>query len=422
MYLTAQDPSQIDSWELLLFKAVNRISLTPSQYQLIDDRYSQLQKILNVADDEILKDAHIFVQGSIELKTTIKPASRAKDDMATVDADAIVWLPYARNASSSEILALLEKRFKEGSRVTTPIERLRRGIRIVYADENPGFHIDVTPARCVRDNYELNGYGCLEVPDRHIGWKCSSPREYSEWLKGVSKKEIKIIKTIEKFAANRSIIADSATQDPMPVYADYVEHNPLRATIKLLKRHRDEWAISSRKEDVRPISAILTTLAAHAYEIVALESQSLAVRPIEAMIKIIAYMPQFISRNQEGYAVLNPKDVGENFAEKWNRPDGEGQKYVEAFNSWHIHALESVQIGLNDLGSQIAFEDAVIERLGVSRTFIQELVNETPNRKWTLPGRSANTSLNTLSLSALAGIATASSTSQAQIEPVGRLG
>lgn len=43
MYLTAQDPSQIDSWELLLFKAVNRISLTPSQYQLIEDRYSQLQ-------------------------------------------------------------------------------------------------------------------------------------------------------------------------------------------------------------------------------------------------------------------------------------------------------------------------------------------------------------------------------------------
>lgn len=419
MYLTAQDPSQIDSWELLLFKAVNRISLTPSQYQLIEDRYSQLQKILNVADDEILKDAHIFVQGSIELKTTIKPASRAKDDMATVDADAIVWLPYARNASSSEILALLEKRFKEGSRVTTPIERLRRGIRIVYADENPGFHIDVTPARCVRDNYELNGYGCLEVPDRYIGWKCSSPREYSKWLEDISQKEIKIIKSLNE----RQIFGlDSATQEPMPLYDDYVNHSPLRATIKLLQRHRDEWAISSRKEDVRPISAILTTLAAHAYEIVALESQSLAVRPIEAMIKIIAYMPQFISRNQEGYAVLNPKDVGENFAEKWNRPDGEGQKYVEAFNSWHIHALESVQIGLNDLGSQIAFEDAVIERLGVSRTFIQELVNETPNRKWTLPGRSANTSLNTLSLSALAGISTASSTSQAQIEPVGRLG
>lgn len=46
------------------------------------------------------------------------------------------------------------------------------------------------------------------------------------------------------------------------------------------------------------------------------------------MIKIIAYMPQFISRNQEGYAVLNPKDVGENFAEKWNRPDGKGKNML----------------------------------------------------------------------------------------------
>lgn len=419
MYLSPQHPSQIDSWEILLFKAVNRISLTQSQYEMIEGRYSQLQKILNTADEEILQNAHIFVQGSIELRTTIKPSSKATEDMATVDADAVVWLPNARNVESNELLAILEKRFQEGTKVTTPIKPLRRGIRIVYADENPGFHIDVTPARCVSDNYDVKGYGSLEVPDRELGWKNSSPREYSEWLKDIAKKEIKIL---EKFTANRSIVMDSATQEPMPIYDDYIEHNPLRATIKLLKRHRDEWAIASQNENVRPISAILTTLAAHAYEKVANESYFRPLRPIDAMIKIITYMPEFIIRSYEGFAVLNPRDTGENFAEKWNRPNGEGEGYAKAFFEWHAHALESVQIGFKDLGTQENFENALMERFGVSRAFIQELVNETPDTQWTLPGRSANTSLNSMSLLALTGISTASKASQENTETVGRLG
>ena len=65
----AQHPTQIDSWEVVLMNIVQKISLTPAQYDLITDRYSKLQAILNVAEDEILKDAHIFVQGSIGLKT-----------------------------------------------------------------------------------------------------------------------------------------------------------------------------------------------------------------------------------------------------------------------------------------------------------------------------------------------------------------
>ncbi len=419
MNITAQTPSQIDSWEIFLLKAIHKISLTSNQYSLIDERYKQLQRILDVASDDILNNAHIFVQGSIELRTTIKPSPNAEGDMATVDADAIVWLPNANNTSSEEVLTVLEKRFKEGSRVTTPIKRLRRGIRIIYADENPGFHIDVTPARCAKDNYEINGYGCLEVPDRVIGWKCSSPREYSKWLTDISNRQIRIV---AKSADNRTILLDSATQDPMPEYAAYMEHNPLRATIKLLKRHRDEWAINSRNEDTRPISAILTTLATHAYERVANESLHQALRPIEAIIKIIAYMPKFITQNHEGFAVLNPKDAGENFAEKWNRPNGEGSAYIQSFFAWHAHALESVQIGLKDLGTQTAFENAFIERFGVNRSFIQELVNEMPNRSWTLPGRNATTSLNTISFSALTGASSITNASQEEIKPVRRLG
>jgi hypothetical protein len=72
MNLVAQaHPTQIDSWEVLLMSIVEKISLTTAEYEKIT-RYNTLQAILNTAREPILQDAHIFVQGSIGLKTTIK--------------------------------------------------------------------------------------------------------------------------------------------------------------------------------------------------------------------------------------------------------------------------------------------------------------------------------------------------------------
>ena len=414
----AQHPTQIDSWEVVLMNIVQKISLTPAQYDLITDRYSNLQAILNVAEDAILKDAHIFVQGSIGLKTTIKPAPEAEGDMANVDADAIVLLPNAQNVDSKEVLDALTRRFEEGTRTSTPIKPLRRGIRIVYADENPGFHIDVTPARNARGNGQSAGYGNLEVPDRETGWKCSTPRDYSLWLENLAKLEIQIIRKM----AGDKVLMESATQDPLPLYEDYAENNPLRATIKLLKRHRDQWALNSESPEYRPISAVITTLAAKAYEKVYKESQAQALRPIEAIIKIIAYMPQFITQVDEGFAVLNPKDSGENFAEKWNRPNGEGESYREAFFAWHSQALESVLIGLNDLGSSASFENKLMESFGVPRAFIKEQIINVPDKSWTLPGRSSQITLNALALNALTGSSSSTASIHTSNEPVGRLG
>ncbi|WP_288499723.1 nucleotidyltransferase [uncultured Acinetobacter sp.] len=415
----AQHPTQIDSWEVILMSIVEKISLTTAEYEKITSRYNTLQGILNAAREPILQDAHIFVQGSIGLKTTIKPLSNAEGDMANVDADAIVLLPNAQNANSAEVLNALKTRFEEGTRTEHPVEELRRGVRVVYADEDPGFHIDVTPARKVLGNDKEDGYGNLEVPDRVTGWKNSTPRDYSNWLEGLSQLEIKIIR---KMAAGDSVMMESATQEPLPLYEDYVEHNPLRATIKLLKRHRDKWASNQDDPLCRPISAVITTLAAKAYQKVAYESQNQPLRPIEAIIKIIAYMPQFIIETEDGFAVLNPMDQGENFAEKWNRPNGEGESYQKAFFAWHLQALESMKIGLYDLENQKNFEDRLIESFGIPRIFIQDQIKNIPNKSWVLPGRSSNVSLNTISLGALAGTSSIAASVHTSTEPVGRLG
>ena len=162
----SNEQTKRDSWQHFLLRAAREISLSEPQYSKINERYSQLQKILSASDNPLLAEAHIFVQGSIRLQTTIKPVSGAFADMNTIDADAIIWLPHAQGVDANEVLEAIEARFKEGSRVQEDIQPLRRGIRIVYADESPGFHIDVTPARAINGNVEENGEGKLEVPDR----------------------------------------------------------------------------------------------------------------------------------------------------------------------------------------------------------------------------------------------------------------
>ena len=93
-------------WERTLFQAAQKISLSPSLYDTINQRYNTLQEILRASDDPILKSVHVFHQGSIRLRTAIKPHGRS-GELGTVDADAVVWLENAGNASSEDVLLSL---------------------------------------------------------------------------------------------------------------------------------------------------------------------------------------------------------------------------------------------------------------------------------------------------------------------------
>ncbi|KIQ03278.1 MULTISPECIES: nucleotidyltransferase [Pseudomonas] len=415
--LMSNEQTKRSSWEYFLLRAARDISLSEAQYEKINDRYSQLEKILSASDNPLLAEAHIFVQGSMRLKTTIKPISGAPADLDTIDADAIIWLPHAQGAGAKEVLEAIEERFREGSRVQEEVKQLRRGIRIVYADENPGFHIDVTPARAINGNGEGNGEGKLEVPDRVTGWKASSPIPYSNWLQVASAQEISLESLV---IAKSQRMLDAATQDPLPHYQDYIDQDPLRATIKLLKRHRDEWAIKTKSADIRPISAVITTLATHAYLDVVKESKSKPLAPLDAILEIVRRMPHHIAHRGSDCFVCNPADNGENFAEKWNRP-GEGHGYRQAFATWHADASASISLGLESFESADSFAEAVKENFGMAPAFITAVNNEIP-ANWTMPGRPDGTTRNSASMGALFGGASGGGTSQSSVKPVGRLG
>lgn len=415
---TEFEDSRKKSWEAVLFQAAYDISIAPSLYEIIYARYDTLEGILNGADNPVLKSAHIFSQGSIRLKTAIKPLQDAKDDLGTVDADAVVWLENASTTSPEDVLTAIQERFQDGKRVTADIEELRRGVRIKYADENPSFHIDVTPARNLKGNTEDCGKGALEVPDRKQGWKASSPIEYSDWLAQISEKNLPVT-VMDSFREAAEVLAKTTKED-MPGYEEYVDPNVLRAMIKLIKRTRDVWALNNpSKKDYRPISAILTTLAGRAYEKLADGHMPMIVHsPYEVINAVINAMPDFIEGLVGKWEVRNPTNPEENFAEKWNREPG--NKYREAFDEWHAAATAAFSLGVKSFGSNDAFKEAFNNSFKIGPSTIDKAVNRLP-RNWNLPGRELGSTASASLLAALSGSAAASSKPQV-ITPTDRLG
>lgn len=117
---------------------------------------------------------------------------------------------------------------------------------------------------------------------------------------------------------------------------------PLQRSIQLLKRHRDSLF---QEDDHKPISAIITTLAAHAYD----GEGTLT----SALRTILRNMDRYIEERNGVKWVQNPVNPHENFADKW--PESPAKQ--EKFYTWLDRARR-------DFGSYLAARyDAIPDQL-----------------------------------------------------------
>jgi hypothetical protein len=360
--LLEDTPERRRKWGEKLYRAAAEISLTAAQYDAIDTHYEALQGILDAASDPILSGAHIFVQGSIRSRTTILPHPLSTGEHSEVDADAVVWLPNASNVAV-ETYNALEKRLRMGTRTRQAPTRKNRCVRLHYEDDSPRFHMDVTPARNAPGNLETNGNGALLVPDINSGaWKHSAPAAYADWFAEVCDAEIALASGEQQLLEEHERLLAKSTQEPLPDHDSYVDFHPLRAAVKLLKAHRDTMFQPSPVRDLRPISIVITTLAARAYKQIARESVITPRRSADALIEIVERMPRFIEGTPEARVVRNPVNEAENFAEKWVGPDG---AHLEtAFYDWHREAYTAVCLGLWRFAGEAPLTEAMRHAFG----------------------------------------------------------
>lgn len=325
----------------MLDSVFDNLDLTKTQRERIETAYKAVGNYLASCDHSLLKDAQIYPQGSMRLRTTNKPLSQEEFDV-----DLILFLPHAGYATRDEIVEVVKQHLLDNDVYKDLVEDLPRGLRINYKGD---YHLDITPAK----EYNLTGLlgHPLWVVDKHTGFKESNPEGMAQGFD----KACSMLPVIRR----RHVLQEALTNKSLTELPDQSKKKPLNRIIQILKRHRDVWSQQDGNlhADFRPISVIITILASLAYvEIV--KSGKEYDNEFDLILDVIELMPLHIESNFDEVLVTNPTMRPENYAEKWNRVERlEGQKYRKAFYAWHQASVDTFErlAGANNQGMDNVF-------------------------------------------------------------------
>ncbi|ABC82993.1 nucleotidyltransferase [Anaeromyxobacter dehalogenans] len=266
------------------------------------ERYEAVGAWLATEDSELQPfQPKVFPQGSFRLGTVVRPMNRN----GAYDIDLVCELLVAKDEiTQRDVWSLVGGRLKlnpEFGALTVP------STRCWTLDWSKSFHMDVLPSI---PNVEAQPTGILLGDKKLAQWQKSDPIRYADWFKERMRVALR---------ERRAALAESlgASVEDVP---EWRVRTPLQRAVQVLKRHRDQTF--SGEEDQKPLSIILTTLAALSYD----NEPDL----VDALIAIVEKMPQYIQVRDGKFFVMNPAEPSENFADRWN----EDPKRRQAFLSW----------------------------------------------------------------------------------------
>ncbi|MFK5977773.1 MAG: nucleotidyltransferase [Rhizobiaceae bacterium] len=311
----------------LLEEICQDLEWTETQFERARTSYEAIADWLAGSRDPLLASLHVYLHGSGALGTSIRPIGRAEFDVDLIS----FIMGQGPEIDPAVLKAAIGKRLREHAYYASILEEKKRCWRLDYAGD---FHLDISPT--IANPACMNG-GEL-VPDRKLKiWHPTNPRSYRDLFDKRAALAPRMTQTI--IATQR----DQATTEPFPVRQSV--KGILRRTVQLLKRHRDNHFLNI-KDDIAPISIIITTLAMRSYEMCV--KRHVFADELEVLIDTIRLMPIFIDKPLvDGcsiYAVWNETTDGENFAERWNLEPAR----VSAFYDWHAKALADFE-ALRDL-------------------------------------------------------------------------
>jgi len=343
----------------ILENMVKNLELPESAYEKARKRYEDLGEWLGREGSTIKgNDPHIFSQGSFRLGTAIYPLNG--NDSYDLDLACKLRNGITKDSNTQEYLKNVIGQELEAYRIArgikAPIEEKHRCWRLEYQDDL-SFHLDVVPCipadetrqKQILESIRLSGveeflaefvsqHTVSITDDRHQGyrqicdnWYISNPEGYAQWF---------------KFSMNRNhqvLLAERAQVDEVPLFK---RKTPLQRSIQLLKRHRDQMFKENPK--VKPISIIITTLAARAYN----GEPDL----YSALTNILSQMGGLV--NAKTPRVPNPVDPGEDFADRWSMPEYKELYLEKNFWNWLIQAQSDFEYILSTIDSGFITEQA----------------------------------------------------------------
>ncbi|WP_458376728.1 nucleotide-binding domain-containing protein [Pseudomonas pergaminensis] len=314
--------------EQLLTDLADSLEIPQTRYEAAERSYKSVGRWLDrPASRFSAHETTIYPQGSFRLGTVIKPLHDEEDYDLDIVCEIGLFKHQCTQAQLKEWLGLEMKDYAKAHSMDEPAEA-RRCWTLNYAD-GAQFHMDVLPALPdgARQKLLIEAMGrkvdlaelSVAITDtdhpnyRRVNddWPASNPKGYSDWFRS----RMKVL-----FEARRRAMALNEHRASVEEIPEYRVRTPLQAAIKILKRHRDMRF--SEELEIRPISIILTTLAAHAY------NQEISISG--ALYGILERMDSYITDRGGVTWIENPTDPRENFADKWEA----SPEKKEAFTDW----------------------------------------------------------------------------------------
>lgn len=307
--------------EEIIRSLLKSIQLPDTAYQQAEERYQSIASWLGRRESTLLKyDPQVQPQGSFRLGTSIYPQGREAEydlDLTSVCKKDLNPHTISQHNLRKKIAYELGGYAKVNG--LDPVEDKNRCCRLNYessAVDVSSFHMDIVPAvpateerqnRLVESfkNFSVNEVGrneavkaILITDKRQSGyenldayWLLSNPEGYALWFE-------------ERMRNREPITSFSERIDKVPL-PTWQRKSVLQSIIQLLKWHRDVMFVNN--DDGKPISIIITTLAAQAYE----GETSL----IDGLLHTLQKLTKAIKPNPP--YVPNPVNPEEDFADKW---------------------------------------------------------------------------------------------------------
>lgn len=292
------------------------LQVPPSRYEAAERSYKAVGEWLHREASCVRRAGpKVYVQGSFRLGTAIRPIT----DTEEYDVDLVCELSLSKTRlTQAQLKALLGEELRAyatAHRMDEPEEGHRCWTQH-YAD-GAQFHMDALPAlpdgAHQRTLLQHRGFStewadtAIAITDRDHprfrvlteDWPHSNPKGYANWFRSRMRAVFE--------ARHRALALEArASIEDIP---EYRVRTPLQSAIQILKRHRD-MIFAERLED-KPISIVVTTLAAHAYR----QEPTIS----GALYSILDHMAAYIERRNGVVWIANPTDPAENFADRWTK-------------------------------------------------------------------------------------------------------
>lgn len=319
-------------------KLLEHIQLPESAYAEATDRYHSVGDFLQ-SDTSGIKNLspEIRPQGSFRLGTAIYPQSRNKD--YDLDITAKCGLLTPSTVAQKQFKDAFKKAIQTYSDIheMKDVEEKRRCVRLNYMSSNlsnSSFHIDIVPAiydteqdrADIRSRNGLYAEYAVLITDNESSdynklngkWLSSNPEGYALWFESRMQGELSRGKLTLMTTENRKL-------DDIPTWRI---KTGLQAAVQLLKWHRD---VMFNGKEGKPVSIILTTLAASVYQ-----------ESINSMAELLSLMSAYIVNSN--WTVRNPVDPREVFTDKWTEPKHAHEHLKENFKKWLSQAIIDFRI------------------------------------------------------------------------------